>query len=396
MTALLDFWANLPPWLQTTLVATFKALCVIGVVMPIAGVCSLAERKVSAWIQGRLGPNRARAWGLGSIPVLGSVLQKLGVFHLIADSLKMLFKEDPLPGHVNKFYFLLAPVLALAPALVTVAVVPYGVYVDAAGTLQTMILANIDVGILFLFAISSLSVYSIILASWASNSKYSFLGGIRASAQMISYEIAMGLSVLPLFLWVNKPGADGLASGTLSLAAVAAGQTGAGLWNVIYFPVSALVFLICIFAETNRAPFDMPESESELVGGFHTEYGAFKFGLFFAAEYAHIVVGSAVFSILFLGGWHPLPGLSIETVFGWLGLTGGTPLTMLLGGALSVAILIGKVCALIFFFMWIRWTLPRLRYDQVMNIGWKMLLPVAIANLILYTFGIAAIDLLGK
>lgn len=389
MTALLDFWATLPSWLQATLLMTLKALGVIAVVMPIAGIGSLAERKVSAWIQGRVGPNRATAWGLGSIPVVGPMLRSLGVFHLLADSLKMLFKEDPIPGHVNKFYYVLAPIVALIPALLTVTVVPFGAFIDATGKAVPMILANVDVGILLLFAISSLGVYSTILAGWASNSKYPFLGGIRASAQMISYEIAMGLSILPVFLWVNNPATG---AGTLSLVSVVEAQTGAGLWYILYFPVCALIFLVSLFAETNRAPFDMPESESELVGGFHTEYGAFKFGLFFAAEYAHMVVGSAVFTALFLGGWHPLPGVGIESLLGMLGLADGTLLDMILGAALSIGIFLSKVIFLIFFFMWIRWTLPRFRYDQVMNIGWKMLLPLAIANLVLYAIGIAAID----
>lgn len=394
MTPLLDLWANLPPWLQTTLLSTLKALCVIGVVMPIAGLGSLAERKVSAWIQGRVGPNRALAWGLGSIPVVGPLLQSLGVFHLMADSLKMLFKEDPIPGHVNKFYYVLAPIVALIPALLTVTVVPFGAFIDDAGKSVPLILANIDIGILFLFAVSSLSVYSTILAGWASNSKYPFLGGIRASAQMISYEIAMGLSVIPVFLWINNP-ANGV-TGSLSLVNVVNGQVGGGLWYIVYFPASALIFMVSLFAETNRAPFDMPESESELVGGFHTEYGAFKFGLFFAAEYAHMVVGSALFTALFLGGWHPLPGLSLEHLLHLVGLDGGTPLHMVLGGAISVAIFLGKVLALIFFFMWVRWTVPRFRYDQVMNIGWKMLLPLAIANLLVYALGIAVIDTVGR
>ena len=397
MTAFLEYWATLPEWLQNTLLITAKALGVIAVVMPIAGLGSLAERKVSAWIQGRVGPNRAKAWGLAYIPFIGPILQKLGIFHLLADSLKMLFKEDPLPGHVNKFYYLLAPILAMIPALLTVTVVPFGAYIDAAGNSVAMILANVDVGILLLFAISSLSVYSTILAGWASNSKYPFLGGIRASAQMISYEIAMGLSVVPVFLWINQPDPiTGMGEGTLSLIPVVAGQTGAGLWYFIYFPISALIFLVSLFAETNRAPFDMPESESELVGGFHTEYGAFKFGLFFAAEYAHMVVGSAVFVLLFLGGWHPLPGLSLETLLGWLSLDGGETWQMILGGALSVGIFLAKVVAMIFFFMWVRWTVPRFRYDQVMKIGWKMLLPLAIANLIFYAFGIAVIDNLAR
>jgi NADH-quinone oxidoreductase subunit H len=334
--------------------------------MAVAGYSVLAERKVSSWIQGRVGPNRTNLPIIGDIPILGSILRRLGIFQPIADGLKFLFKEEIMPGHVNRVYYYLAPLIALVPALTTMTVVPFGVFVDpATGEATPLILANVDIGILFILAMSSLGVYGVVLAGWASNSKYPFLGGVRSSAQMISFELVMGLSILPVFLWANPPGAEG----GLSLARVVDSQ--AGLWLLFFQPISALLFLVALFAETNRLPFDMPESETDLVGGFHTEYGSFKFGIFFVSEYAHIVVGSMVFAVLFLGGWNFLPFMANPWPAGWLGAVLGTLWFTL------------KVLALIFFFIWVRWTLPRFRYDQVMTLGWKYLLPLAIANLVL-------------
>ncbi|MSU18426.1 MAG: NADH-quinone oxidoreductase subunit H [Lacunisphaera sp.] len=382
MTALYQYWLNLPLVLQMAI----KGLAVIGFMFPFGGACSLIERKVSAWMQGRHGPNRAIPFWIAWVPIIGPLLQRLGVFHLMADGGKMFFKEDPIPGHVNKFYFVLAPILAMIPALTTVSVVPFGAYVDAAGQLVPLILADVDVGLLALFAVSSLGVYALILAGWASNSKYPFLGGVRASAQLISYELSMTLSILPVFLWVNAPGG----SGTLSLFAVVQAQSGpwhawSGLWFIFTMPVAALIFLISLFAETNRLPFDMAEGEADLVGGFHTEYGSLKWGLFFVAEYSHMLIGSGVFVLLFLGGWNPLPWLPLATFAGWLGLA-GNPLVV---GALSMVIFLSKVLFFVFLFMWVRWTVPRFRYDQVMKLGWQKLLPLAIGNLIVYALVIA-------
>jgi len=382
MTALYQYWLNLPLVLQMAI----KGLAVIGFMFPFGGACSLIERKVSAWMQGRHGPNRAIPFWIAWVPIIGPLLQRLGVFHLMADGGKMFFKEDPIPGHVNKFYFVLAPIVAMIPALTTVSVVPFGAYVDAAGQLVPLILADVDVGLLALFAVSSLGVYALILAGWASNSKYPFLGGVRASAQLISYELSMTLSILPVFLWVNAPGG----SGTLSLFAVVQAQSGpwhawSGLWFIFTMPVAALIFLISLFAETNRLPFDMAEGEADLVGGFHTEYGSLKWGLFFVAEYSHMLIGSGVFVLLFLGGWNPLPWLPLATFAGWLGLA-GNPLVV---GALSIVIFLSKVLFFVFLFMWVRWTVPRFRYDQVMKLGWQKLLPLAIGNLIVYALVIA-------
>jgi len=379
-----DFYFNLPLLLRLVIQGGF----VIAVLFPISAACSMAERKVAAWIQGRPGPNRAAVPWLVWIPILGPLLQRLGLFQLMADGGKFMFKEDPVPGHVNKFYFILAPIVAMIPALTTVTVVPLGAYFDPAHKLIPIVLAQVDIGILGVFAVSSLGVYSIILAGWASNSKYPFLGSVRASAQLISYELSMTLSVLPVFLWINVPGGPG----TLSLSAAVEMQNGA--WFVFWMPLSAFIFLVSLFAETNRQPFDMPESESDLVGGFHTEYGAFKWSLFFVAEYAHMIIGSGVFVLLFFGGWNPLPGVPLANLVGWIHHLIGAAWVVhpLFVGLLSMAIFLGKVFFLIFFFMWVRWTVPRFRYDQVMVIGWKKLLPLAIANLIFYALLIAFID----
>ena len=387
MSTVFDFWAGLHPLIQ----GLIKGLAVIGVMFPIGGACSLVERKVSAWIQGRPGPNRALPPWLAWVPGIG-FLQKLGVFHLVADGAKMFLKEDSLPGHVNKFYFLLAPVIGMIPALTTVTVVPFGAYFDATGQLVPLVLANLDVGILAVFAVGSLGVYSLILAGWASNSKYPFLGGIRASAQLISYELAMTLSVVPVFLMVNAPGG----TGTLSLSDVVHFQSGMsgwhGTWFIMTMPLSAVVFLVSLFAETNRLPFDMAEGEADLVGGFHTEYGSMKWGLFFVAEYSHMLIGSGVFTLLFLGGWNPLPWLPLATVIGWLAHLSPLLAHPLAVGLISIGIFMGKVLFFMFLFMWVRWTVPRFRYDQVMKLGWQKLLPLAIGNLIFYAILIAVLQ----
>lgn len=354
------------------------ALGMIFVFMTLCGYSVLAERKVSSWIQGRVGPNRARVAFLGHIPIIGNLMTRLGLFQPAADGLKFLFKEEITPGHVKVGYYYLAPIVALAPALTTMVVLPFGRYVDADGITQPLVLANIDLGMLFILAISSLGVYGIVLAGWASNSKYPFLGSIRASAQMISYELAMGLSLLPVFMWAAAPGSE---YGMSLFGAVQAQQGG---WLFLLQPLSALIFLVALFAETNRLPFDMAESETDLVGGFHTEYGAFKFGVFFVAEYAHIIMGSAVFVLLFLGGWNFLPWFADPWPDG------------LLGTLLSVGWFMAKVFFMIFFFIWIRWTLPRFRYDQVMSLGWKILLPLAVGNLVLNTLLIALYDTLTR
>jgi len=319
-----------------------------------------ADRKIWAAVQIRRGPNVVGPWGL---------LQSF------ADLLKFILKEPVIPAGANKGIFLLAPLVTCVLALAAWAVIPVA---------EEWVIADINVGILYIFAISSLGVYGIIMAGWASNSKYPFLGGIRASAQLISYEIAMGLAVLPVFLWTNAPGG----TGTLSLVDIVNAQQ--GLWFAIAQPVSFITFLIALFAETNRLPFDMPESETDLVGGYHTEYSSFKFGFFFVGEYANMAVGSAVVAVVFLGGWHPLPfvtwaGLADSWGLAWLAT--GVP-----GALIAFATCFAKMVFMLFFFIWVRWTVPRFRYDQVMRIGWRKLLPVAIGNLVVYAIAITVVD----
>ena len=380
-----DLFFNLPPLVQMVL----KGLAVILVIFPIAGASSLAERKVAAWIQDRPGPNRTMVIWAKYIPILGPFLQRLGLFQLLADGGKLLLKEDPIPGHVNKIYYVAAPIVALIPAFSTVTFVPFGAYWDTAvNAMRPLMLVNVDIGLLAVLAVGSLGVYSVILAGWASNSKYPFLGSVRASAQLISYELSLTLSVVPVLLWINAPGQEA----SMSPVRVVELQSGTGFWSGTWFgmlmPVSALIYLVSMFAETNRLPFDMPEGEAELVGGFHTEYGSFKWSLFFVAEYAHMLVGSGVFVLLFLGGWNPLPWVPLASVTQWLGLQNWPVIV----GLVSIANFMVKTVFMIFFFMWIRWTIPRFRYDQVMKLGWQKLLPLAIANLLAYAIGFAVLQ----
>ncbi|MDR0535795.1 MAG: NADH-quinone oxidoreductase subunit H [Puniceicoccales bacterium] len=343
-----------------------KALGVVIAVLAVAGYSVLVERKVAGWMQGRLGPNRTTVPALAAIPFLGRFLQRLGVVQLPADGLKFLFKEDPVPGHVQKFWYFFAPCLVLALPVTALVMLPFGQFPGADGVLMPLALCNVDVGFLFVFATASLGVHGILLAGWGSNSKYSFLGAVRGVAQVLSYELTLVLAVIPVVLATAAPGVES----PLSLFNIVREQ--GGLWNVFTQPVGALLFLVAIFAESNRQPFDMPESETDLVGGFHTEYGSFKFGLFFVGEYAHMVVGSSLFVLFFLGGWNlPLLPQSLLECGWW-------------GTALGFALFCAKVFFLIFFFVWMRWTLPRFRYDQVMRLGWSRLLPLAMANLLFY------------
>ena len=315
-------------------------IAVFAVVLPMVAYSVVAERRISALIQDRIGPNRVGPFGL---------LQPA------ADGLKFILKEDFTPAYARKVYFWLAPAVAMVPALLTLAVIPFGSQLGS----QKAVIADLNVGILFTFGIVSLSVYGIVLAGYASNSKYPFLGGIRSSAQMISYEIAMGLSVVPVFMLV----------GDLNLSAVIDYQK-SGAWLILKQPIAFVIFLVAAFAETNRLPFDMPEAESELVGGYHTEYSSMKFALFFLGEYAAMIAVSAMMVVLFLGGWTlPFAGLN-ETA---------TSLGM---GLLQVGIFIGKLLLFMGLFIWVRWMLPRFRYDQLMDIGWKRFVPLAIANIV--------------
>lgn len=365
---------SLPPsWFQTYFLdntlgwLVFKLVCgiaALAVIMTFAAISVVAERKICAFIQGRLGPNTTNIPLVMLIPFLGRFLMRNGLMQLVADALKFLLKEEPLPKHVKKFYYNLAPVIALATVLISASLVPFSFFFHE-GQKLPLSAANIDLSLLLVLLLGSVGVYGSVLAGWSSNNKYSYLGAIRASAQMISYELTMFLSLVPILLWiapaVNNP---------FSLFEIGVYQ--GGLWNCVVFPLSAFLFLIALFAETNRLPFDMAESETDLVSGFHTEYGAFKFGLFFVGEYGHLALGSALFAVIFLGAWSPLPGFVWPDSWGiWATLLG-------------LFTMLAKIAMMIVFFIWARWTLPRFRYDHVMNIGWGKLLPLAVLNLIFY------------
>ena len=324
------------------LIDLIKIACVVGVQLGIVAYTVYVERRVAAFIQDRLGPNRVGFQGL---------LQP------IADFGKLIFKEDVIPSFVRKSYFFLAPALVLMPSLIIVGVIPFG---SNLGNVKCVI-ADIDVGLLFVFAVTSLAVYGITLAGWASNSKYSFIGGIRSSAQYISYEVCLGLSTVGVIML----------TGSMNLTKIVEHQAAHG-WLFFYQPVAFFIFLASAFAEANRAPFDFPEAEQELVGGYHTEYSSMKFALFFMGEYSNIVISSALMTTLFFGGWSlPIPGCAFNQ-----------PATSLLMGFAHIGVFLAKVFFFLFFFIWVRWTVPRFRYDQLMRFGWNLLLPLSIVNLV--------------
>jgi NADH-quinone oxidoreductase subunit H len=340
---MIDWLHNLSPDLQFVLFSAVKAVGAFAVLMFMVAYVVLVERRVCAFMQDRIGPNRAGPFGL---------LQPA------ADAIKSFLKEDFTPGHVRKAFYWLAPGLAMMPAIINLAVIPFGSTLGG----QKMVIADLNVGILYTFGIVSMGVYSIVLAGYSANSKYPFLGGIRSSDQMISYEIAMGLSVIPLFLMV----------GSLNLSAVIGYQSGGfHHWLIFQQPLAFAIFLGAAFAETNRLPFDMPESEQELVGGYNTEYSSIKFALFFMGEYANMILVSAMMVTLFFGGW-TLP---------WFGLD--QPATDIVHGVLHIGIFLGKVFLFLLMFIWIRWMWPRFRYDQLMDLGWRRFIPVALANILI-------------
>jgi len=322
----------------------------LAVVMTVVGYLALVERKVSGWIQDRIGPNRAGPWGL---------LQPL------ADGLKFIFKEEIVPSAAHRPFYILAPILSLTAALTTFAVVPFADKLVVLGTVVKPIIADLDIGLLWILAVSSLGVYGIVLAGWSSGSKYSLIGGLRSSAQMISYELAMTLGVVGVLM----------AAGSVRLADIVNAQAG-GVWNVISQPVGFLVFLTAAFAETNRLPFDLPEAEPELVSGYHTEYSSMKFAMFYMAEYTHVTLASCMMTLLFFGGWH------LPVVEGMLANASPTA-----AGLVHLGIFMAKVACFLFLYIWVRWTLPRFRYDQLMNLGWKVMLPLALIN-VAWTAGI--------
>ncbi len=357
-----------------------KTVFLLGVVLTLVSYTVYAERRVSALMQDRLGPNRTGfpISLLGAKKDFSPFLGGLG--QPIADAVKLLLKEDFTPSYVNKFYYWIAPGLGIAAVIVGLAVIPFGS--EIAGV--PMVIANLNIGPLFVFALSSLGVYGIVLAGWSANSKYPFLGSIRSTSQMISYELALGLSVIPLFLILGK----------LNLVEIVQHQVEHG-WNllpgltamkpglpspeqaVLWIPVliSFIIFTVAMFAETNRLPFDLPEAETELVGGYHTEYSSMKFALFFLGEYAAMILGSALIVVLFLGGW--------SAPFIPDGSQG------ILWGLVNIGVFFAKVVALLIFFIFIRWTLPRFRYDQLMKLGWIWFFEIALVNIFL-TAGIVA------
>jgi NADH-quinone oxidoreductase subunit H len=323
----MPLYDSLPPEAQWWVLTSVKMLGIVAFMLGTLPIVIWAERKVAAHIQFRPGPNRVGPFGL---------------IQPAADVLKLFFKEDIIPAEAHRALYIMAPLIAFVPAFVTFSIVPVG---------PNVLIADLNVGILVFLAMSSLAVYVIVLAGWASNNKYSLMGALRSSAQMISYELSLGLSVVAVVL----------ATGSLSTNAIVDAQ--ARLWYAIGQPVAFLIFVVAMLAETNRAPFDLPEAEAELVAGYHTEYSSMKFAIFFMGEYMNMLTISAVCTTLFLGGWHglfPLPFLPA-----WLA---------------GVTWFVLKVSVLMFFFLWVRWTFPRLRYDQLMSFGWKVLLPLALAN----------------
>lgn len=333
---------TLSPFAEFALFSGIKIIGVFSVLMFIVAYAVWVERKVSASIQDRRGPNRVGIFGL---------LQPA------ADAVKAFLKEDFTPGHVRKIYFWLAPAIVMIPSLLTVAIIPFGSQIGE----QKMVIADLNIGILYTFGIVSLGVYGIVLAGYAANSKYPFLGGIRSSAQLISYEIAMGLSVIPVFLLV----------GSLNLSDVIGYQAQGWFgWLIFRQPLAFVIFLAAMFAESNRLPFDMAEAEQELAGGYNVEYSSMKFALFFMAEYAAMTAAAAMLVTLFLGGWTlPFAGLNEPAHSPWIGI-------------LQILIFLGKMVFVEFMVIWVRWIWPRFRYDQLMDLGWRRFIPLALANIV--------------
>lgn len=329
------------------LIATLiKVVGVFGAVILGIMVMTISERRIAGFIQYRLGPNRV---GLG------------GILQPVADGLKFMMKEDIIPDHVNRPLYLLAPVITMVPALMTFAAIPFGAPLEVAGRMVQLQVADINIGVLYILALTSVGVYGIVLAGWSSGSKYPLLAGLRASAQLISYELAMGLAIIGILM----------ITGGLTFNEIVAHQQAAG-WNIWKQPLAWIIFLIAMFAETNRLPFDLVEAEQELVGGYHTEYSSFKFSMFFMAEYANMITAAGFMVCLFLGGWD-VPFVDESQFGGW-------------GVVMSVAAFLFKMGFFLFLYIWVRWTFPRFRYDQLMRLGWKVLLPLALLNVFITGF----------
>jgi NADH-quinone oxidoreductase subunit H len=326
-------------------------LILLAIYLTTVPVMILVERKVSAWLQYRVGPDRVGPWGL---------------FQPIADALKMFGKEDVIPYHVNKWLYVFAPALMVFPAFFVMGVIPWGIL--TIGGKDTLIqIGHTNIGILFVLAVSSLTVYSVTFGSWASNNKYSLIGGMRSAAQMLSYELPMGMAILGMVMM----------AGSLRIEDIVNFQMNS-MWGIVWQPIGGIIFIATAFAETNRLPFDLAEAEAELVGGYHTEYSSLKFGMFFLGEYCNMLTASAMITCLFLGGWHVpfLSALHLE------------PQTAQIIQIFGFAF---KVIFLMFFFVWVRWTLPRFRYDQLMHLGWKKLIPLALANIVVTAIVMAVV-----
>jgi len=354
-------------WFILTMV---KILLVFTLTMVIVAMLTLMERKVSAWMQDRIGPNRVGPGGL---------LQPA------ADGLKNIMKEETYPSAASSIFFIIAPMLAIGPALITFAVIPFAAPLPTPWGILDMIVADLPIGILYILAITSLGVYGIVMAGWASNNKYSFLGGLRASAQMVSYEVALGLSLIPVFM---------LAGNVTLTQIVWSQQQELGLWYAFPLGLSFLLFVISAFAETNRLPFDVAEAESELVTGYHTEYSSMKFSMFFIAEYSNMITASALMATLFLGGWD-IPfwnGDDMRIIAPGI-VEGAAPAVW--KTLLTLMAFATKTLFFIFVFMWVRWTVPRFRYDQIMHLGWKVMLPWALAYVTVMAAAILTLDTLG-
>jgi NADH-quinone oxidoreductase subunit H len=319
---------------------------VFAVTMLMAMYSTWAERKVAAFLQDRVGPNRA-GWG--------------GLLQPLADGMKLFAKEEFIPNTPNKFLFVVGPGIAMSTALMTSAVIPWGDRFHLFGRDILLQATDLNVGVLYFIGVVSLGVYGIMIGGWASNNKFSLIGAVRAASQMVSYEVAMGLSIIALVMM----------TGTLSLREISEQQSGMN-WNVFYQPLSFIIFLICAFAETNRTPFDLPECETELIGGYHTEYSSMKMGFYLFAEYANMFVSSTLLAVMFFGGYN-YPGMS------WAVENWGVNIANIIG---MLALFI-KLCGFIFFYMWVRWTIPRFRYDQLMHLGWRILIPLSIINIMI-------------
>ena len=350
---------QLPPSTGVFIVASLvKMIAIFTIYMVGVAYSTFAERRISAWIQDRHGPNRV-GWQ--------------GLLQVAADGVKNIMKEETYPGAAYKPLFILAPMLAFIPAMLTWAVIPFASPLPTPWGRIDMVVADLPIGYLFTLAISSVGVYGIVLAGWSSNNKYALLGGLRASAQMVSYELAMGMSTVCVLLL----------AGNVALSEIIQQQQAMG-WNALLLSVACFIFLIAAFAETNRVPFDLPEAESELIAGYHTEYSAMKFSMFPIAEYANMITASALMATLFFGGWD-IPFTTWDNLPPWTVLK-----TVLTFGAFAT-----KVLFFMFFYIWIRWTLPRFRYDQLMSLGWKVLLPLALAYIIVVASAVLALDRAG-